>query len=169
MAWGKTRSRTVSASETISWRKNDLLSCQPMGQQPACGWCEVHWTADRVGNFFFPLADFTIFGRIPISMPPSSRGPGRSPFKAKTGVRISLGAQSEKAHWGFFVLSNHGIVSMKEWYSNLHTRGCATRGGTERESPHELFRLYQKRYPPHNGNFLFHSADEDWLFLDDHR
>ena len=27
--------------------------------------------------------------------PPSSRGPGRSPFKAKTRVRISLGAQEE--------------------------------------------------------------------------
>ena len=26
-------------------------------------------------------------------MPPSSRGPGRSPFKAKTRVRISVGAQ----------------------------------------------------------------------------
>ena len=26
-------------------------------------------------------------------MPPSSRGPGRSPFKAKTGVRIPVGAQ----------------------------------------------------------------------------
>ena len=30
-------------------------------------------------------------GKIP-SLPPSSRGLGRSPFKAKTGVRISLGA-----------------------------------------------------------------------------
>jgi hypothetical protein len=27
------------------------------------------------------------------SLPPSSRGLGRSPFKAKTGVRISVGAQ----------------------------------------------------------------------------
>ena len=26
-------------------------------------------------------------------MPPSSRGPGRGPLKAKTGVRIPLGAQ----------------------------------------------------------------------------
>ena len=26
------------------------------------------------------------------SQPPSSRGPGRGPLKAKTGVRISLGA-----------------------------------------------------------------------------
>ena len=36
-------------------------------------------------------------------MPPSSRGPGRSPFKAKTGVRISLGAPG-KARKGFFIL-----------------------------------------------------------------
>jgi hypothetical protein len=28
--------------------------------------------------------------------PPSSRGPGRSPFKAKTGVRISVGALAIK-------------------------------------------------------------------------
>ena len=26
-------------------------------------------------------------------MPPSSRGPGHDPFKVKTGVRISVGAQ----------------------------------------------------------------------------
>ena len=31
-------------------------------------------------------------GKIPLLLPPSSRGPGRSPFKAKTGVRISMGA-----------------------------------------------------------------------------
>ena len=29
-------------------------------------------------------------------MPPSSSGPGRSPFKAKTGVRISVGASDSK-------------------------------------------------------------------------
>ena len=29
-------------------------------------------------------------------LPPSSRGPGRSPFKAKTRVRISVGAQFVK-------------------------------------------------------------------------
>ena len=29
------------------------------------------------------------------SLPPSSRGPGRSPFKAKTRVRISVGAPTK--------------------------------------------------------------------------
>ena len=33
------------------------------------------------------------YNRIVSDMPPSSRGLGRSPFKAKTGVRISVGAQ----------------------------------------------------------------------------
>ena len=31
--------------------------------------------------------------RNQVPLPPSSRGPGRSPFKAKTRVRISVGAQ----------------------------------------------------------------------------
>jgi hypothetical protein len=38
-------------------------------------------------------------GRILLALvktPPSSRGLGRSPFKAKTGVRISVGAQIKK-------------------------------------------------------------------------
>ena len=35
-------------------------------------------------------------------MPPSSRGPGRSPFKAKTGVRISVEAQ-KPPQGGFFI------------------------------------------------------------------
>jgi hypothetical protein len=30
-----------------------------------------------------------------LNLPPSSRGLGRSPFKAKTGVRIPVGAQLE--------------------------------------------------------------------------
>ena len=34
--------------------------------------------------------------------PPSSRGPGRSPFKAKTGVRISVEAQNRQTG-GFFI------------------------------------------------------------------
>lgn len=33
-------------------------------------------------------------------MPPSSSGPGRSPFKAKTGVRISVGAQLRRQMFG---------------------------------------------------------------------
>ena len=38
-------------------------------------------------------------------LPPSSRGPGRSPFKAKTGVRISVGAHEKNQLFSwFFVL-----------------------------------------------------------------
>ena len=32
--------------------------------------------------------------------PPSSRGPGRDPFKVKTGVRIPVGAQKDIPHNG---------------------------------------------------------------------
>ena len=45
------------------------------------------------------LTDLGDNGKILPLMPPSSRGPGRSPFKAKTRVRISLEAQ---AHQGGF-------------------------------------------------------------------
>ena len=38
------------------------------------------------------LTHFDGDGKIP-ELPPSSRGLGRSPFKAKTGVRIPVGAQ----------------------------------------------------------------------------
>ncbi len=33
---------------------------------------------------------------VATATPPSSRGPGRGPLKAKTGVRIPLGAQAHK-------------------------------------------------------------------------
>ena len=49
-------------------------------------------------------------------MPPSSSGPGRGPLKAKTGVRVPLGAQAsnllsrfEIASFGFNCW--HGLVS----------------------------------------------------------
>lgn len=35
-------------------------------------------------------------------MPPSSSGPGRSPFKATTGVRIPVGAQKGHLKWWLF-------------------------------------------------------------------
>jgi hypothetical protein len=43
-------------------------------------------------NFLQSLTHCNGNGKIP-ELPPSSRGLGRSPFKAKTGVRISVGAQ----------------------------------------------------------------------------
>jgi hypothetical protein len=44
--------------------------------------------------------------KISTLLPPSSRGPGRGPFKAKTGVRIPVGALQRRAREGtsfFFV------------------------------------------------------------------
>ena len=38
-----------------------------------------------------------IQSRPPNKTPPSSSGPGRGPLKAKTGVRVPLGAQDSKS------------------------------------------------------------------------
>ena len=46
-------------------------------------------------NFLQSLTHCSGNGKIP-ELPPSSRGLGRSPFKAKTGVRISVGAHARK-------------------------------------------------------------------------
>ena len=45
-------------------------------------------------NFLQSLTHCNGNGKIP-ELPPSSRGLGRSPFKAKTGVRISVGAPTK--------------------------------------------------------------------------
>jgi hypothetical protein len=50
-------------------------------------------------------------GKIP-ELPPSSRGLGRSPFKAKTGVRISVGAQAPDLS-GAFLLTTSREMKMK--------------------------------------------------------
>ena len=44
------------------------------------------------------MTDMGVNDKIPPlnQPPPSSSGPGRSPFKAKTGVRISVGASNSK-------------------------------------------------------------------------
>ena len=54
--------------------------------------------------------------------PPSSRGLGRSPFKAKTGVRISVGVQKASSVWmRFFVLSAGLLdwVIIKSWQVSI--------------------------------------------------
>ncbi len=44
------------------------------------------------------------FGKIAdVVMPPSSRGLGRGPFKAKTGIRIPMGALGRPGEVGFLV------------------------------------------------------------------
>ena len=55
---------------------------------------------ERIYRFF--LTNIGWDGKILPLMPPSSRGPGRSPFKAKTGVRISVEAQ-KPPQGGFFI------------------------------------------------------------------
>ena len=42
--------------------------------------------------------------------PPSSRGPGRDPFKVKTGVRISVGAQ---------ILKNRSTLPVERFLSSI--------------------------------------------------
>ena len=57
--------------------------------------------------------------------PPSSSGPGRGPLKAKTRIRIPLGAQK------YLSLSSHrGIIKAKTRIRIPPPNGCAARGGT---------------------------------------
>ena len=58
--------------------------------------------------------------------PPSSSGPGRGPLKAKTRIRIPLGAQK------YLSLSSHrGIIKAKTRIRIPPPNGCAARGGTK--------------------------------------
>ena len=50
-------------------------------------------------------------------MPPSSRGLGRSPFKAKTGVRISLGAPYHKPARAFFLHKSNQIRDVHDLFT----------------------------------------------------
>ena len=68
-----------------------------------------------------PSCKIKFYGRISALMPPSSRGPGRSPFKAKTRVRISLGAPGSKKPVRAFLFNSklcHVKLckSEKSWY-----------------------------------------------------
>jgi hypothetical protein len=80
------------------------LCCHPV--EPFCG-REVEVTKERPagltvlrgGDKIRPLwcrNSHRWLTKVNSEMPPSSSGPGRSPFKAKTGVRISVGALPKK-------------------------------------------------------------------------
>gem|GEM_PF-5714521 len=80
-------------------------------------------------------------------MPPSSRGPGRSPFKAKTGVRISVEALRNRHQGGFsFLYSDlrespwrHSETAIKAVF-HFFTRTCGNlRGGTPKPPPRRFF------------------------------
>ncbi len=53
-------------------------------------------------------------------LPPSSSGPGRGPLKAKTGVRVPVGAPAERCQKAaFFLIESR----MKKVYSKVGARG----------------------------------------------
>ena len=72
--------------------------------------------------------------------PPSSRGPGRSPFKAKTGVRIPVGAQKRLLgskgrscfkYLNYYALSiPHEGVQVTQKGTGVKTGGMVPVGGT---------------------------------------
>ena len=81
-------------------------------------------------------------------MPPSSRGPGRSPFKAKTGVRISVEAQKITLSGDLFITllgrSLRSGISVEAPVNQITTRpggywfrtDVRWRSGITEEDPH---------------------------------
>src|SRR4030065_411183 len=82
--------------------------------------------------------------RLILNKPPSSSGPGRSPFKAKTGVRISVGALTKKDCIPGDFCFVKPEPPWRGWYSNL-------RGGTYKKRLHPRRFLFRKTGAPIEG------------------
>jgi hypothetical protein len=74
--------------------------------------------------------------KISTLLPPSSRGPGRGPFKAKTGVRIPVGALQRRAREGtsFFVDRRRRTADhcRRQAFQPVRRSRPSTNGGTNK-------------------------------------